>query len=132
LHVQPTPPRDAASPQAVLELIEKALDDGKAEDVVVIDLNGKSNIADFMVLATGRSHRQVVSLAENLRKRLDEAGRKRASLEGLPHGDWVLVDAGDVIVHLFRPEVRAYYNLEKMWGTALPDALGAASEPVPA
>ena len=106
--------RRYAAPNEVLELIEKTLDDHKAEDVVVIDLTQKSSIADTMVIATGRSHRQVVALAEHLREALDPVTR-RLSLEGLPQGDWVLIDTGDVIVHVFRPEVRAFYNLEKMW-----------------
>jgi ribosome-associated protein len=99
-------------------LVEKTLDDHKAEDVVVIDLTGKSSIADTMVIATGRSQRQVIALAEHLREALDPVTR-RLSIEGLPQADWVLVDTGDVIVHVFRPEVRAFYNLEKMWGAAL-------------
>jgi ribosome-associated protein len=106
------------------------LDDGKAEDVVTIDLNGKSSIADFMVIASGRSQRQVVALAERLRDEIDR-GRQRPSVEGLPHGDWVLIDAGDVIVQLFRPDVRSYYNLEKMWGADSPDAAPSGhSEPL--
>jgi ribosome-associated protein len=115
----------AVAPKTLLEVIEKTLDDGLAEDVVVIDLQGKSSIADYMVIASGRSARQVVALAERLRDAID-VGRKRPAVEGLPQGDWVLVDAGDVIVQLFRPEVRAYYNLEKMWGASLPDAVAAA------
>jgi ribosome-associated protein len=118
-------PRPAAVPEPLLEVIEKTLDDGLAEDIVVIDLNGKSSIADYMVIASGRSARQVVALAERLREAID-AGRKRPAIEGLPQGDWVLVDAGDVIVQLFRPEVRAYYNLEKMWGASLPESVPAA------
>jgi ribosome-associated protein len=112
-------PRRYAAPNEVLALVEKTLDDHKAEDVVVIDLSGKSSIADTMVIATGRSQRQVLALAEHLRETLDPVTR-RLSIEGLPQGDWVLVDTGDVIVHVFRPEVRTFYNLEKMWGTALP------------
>ena len=115
-------PRPIAAPQSLLELIEKTLEDGLAEDVVIIDLQGKSSIADYMVIASGRSARQVVALAERLREAID-VGRKRPSVEGLPQGDWVLVDAGDVIVQLFRPEVRTYYNLEKMWGASLPDGV---------
>ncbi len=122
----PAPRIAAAAPKTLLEVIEKTLDDGMAEDVVVIDLNGKSSIADYMVIASGRSARQVVALAERLRDAIDE-GRRRPSVEGLPQGDWVLVDAGDVIVQLFRPEVRSYYNLEKMWGASLPDTVAAAA-----
>jgi ribosome-associated protein len=121
------PRPQAAAPKSLLEVIEKTLDDGLAEDVVVIDLQGKSTIADYMVIASGRSARQVVSLAERLREAIDE-GRKRPAVEGLPQGDWVLVDAGDVIVQLFRPEVRAYYNLEKMWGASLSEHLPAAPD----
>ena len=109
----------AAAPKSLLEVIEKTLDDGLAEDVVIIDLQGKTSIADYMVIATGRSQRQVVSLAERLIEVLKQSGHGQAAAEGLPHGDWVLIDAGDVIVHLFRPEVRSYYNLEKMWGGTL-------------
>ncbi len=122
----PVPRIAAAAPKTLLEVIEKTLDDGMAEDVVVIDLNGKSSIADYMVIASGRSARQVVALAERLRDAIDE-GRRRPSVEGLPQGDWVLVDAGDVIVQLFRPEVRSYYNLEKMWGASLPDTVATAA-----
>ena len=107
-------------------MVERVLDDHKAEDIVVIDLAGKSSIADSMVIATGRSQRQVTALAEHLREALEPVTR-RLSIEGLKQGDWVLIDAGDVVVHLFRPEVRAFYNLEKMWGTALPaDGSGTA------
>jgi ribosome-associated protein len=127
-HAKSAPSAAAAVPKTLLEVIEKTLDDGMAEDVVVIDLQGKSTIADYMVIASGRSARQVVALAERLRDAID-AGGKRPSVEGLPQGDWVLVDAGDVIVQLFRPEVRAYYNLEKMWGVSLPDSVPAATGP---
>jgi ribosome-associated protein len=113
--------------QALLDIVRRSLDDGKAEDVVVIDLQGKSSIADAMVIATGRSQRQVVALAERLRADIETGTRHRVSVEGLPQGDWVLLDAGDVIVHLFRPEVRAYYNLEKMWGVALPEGVPATA-----
>jgi ribosome-associated protein len=114
---QPHP--DAAVRPALLDLIEKTLADGKAEDPVVIDLQGKTGIADHMVIATGRSQRQVLALAERMLHTLKDHGHGRAAVEGLPHGDWVLIDAGDVIIHLFRPDVRAYYNLEKMWGATL-------------
>ncbi len=104
-------------------MIEKSLDDDKGEDIVVIDLAGKSDIADYMVIASGQSSRQVAAMAEHLSDRLKLAGYAKPALEGLPHADWVLVDAGDVVVHVFRPEVRAFYNLEKMWGRHLPDAV---------
>jgi nicotinate-nucleotide adenylyltransferase len=115
---RPTQPRSAASP-SLLELIQQTLEDGKAEDIVTIELAGKTTIADQMVIASGRSTRQVLALAEHLEEAL--ARRMRISVEGKPQGDWVLIDASDVIVHLFRPEIRAYYNLEKLWGEALPD-----------
>jgi ribosome-associated protein len=113
----------AADPvKPLLQLIEKTLDDGKAEEMTVIDLHGKSSIADYLVIASGRSHRQVAALAERLVGALHQAGHKRAATEGLPFGDWVLVDAGDVVVHLFRPESRLHYNLEKMWGEDFTEA----------
>jgi ribosome silencing factor RsfS/YbeB/iojap len=103
----------------ILDLVLQALEDGKAEEIVTIDLAGKTTIADHMVIASGRSTRQVLALTE----RLDEvlSRRTRISIEGKTQGDWVLIDAGDVIVHLFRPEIRSYYNLEKMWGAAWAD-----------
>jgi ribosome-associated protein len=108
-----------AEPQpGLLDLILKTLEDGKAEDIVTIDLTGKTTIADYMVVASGRSARQVLSLTDHL----EQAIPGRVALEGKSQGDWVLLDAGDVIVHIFRPEIRAYYNLEKMWGSDLPDA----------
>ncbi len=94
----------------------------KAEDGVTIDLTGKSSIADFMVVATGRSNRHVTSIAEQVVKDIEKAGVPRVRVEGLRQGDWVLIDAGDVIVHLFRAEVRAHYNLEKMWAGGSKDA----------
>ena len=96
------------------------LDEGKAEDIVVIDLEGKSSLADHLVIASGRSSRQVTALADQVTSKLKEAGHGRVMSEGKEHGDWVLLDAGDIIIHLFRPEVRAFYNLEKMWGVAAP------------
>lgn len=94
----------------------QSLDDDKAEDVVAIDLAGKSTIGDHMVVATGRSQRQVSAMADHLVRKLKDRGVKGIALEGVAAGDWVLIDAGDVIVHLFRPEVREFYGLEKMWG----------------
>ena len=93
------------------------LDDMKAEDTVTIDLTGKSTIADAMVVTSGRSNRHVGSVADRVLEDLAAAGVPDARVEGMPHCDWVLIDAGDVIVHVFRPEVRAFYNLEKMWAS---------------
>lgn len=101
-------------------VITKALDDNKAEDIVAIDLTGKSSFADAMVVASGRSARHVVALADHVAHALRDNGFPSPPIEGKDTGDWVLLDAGDVIVHLFRPEVRQFYNLEKMW--SVPDA----------
>jgi ribosome-associated protein len=103
----------------ILDLVLQTLEDGKAEEIVTIDLAGKTTIADHMVIASGRSMRQVLALTEHLDEVLSR--RTRISIEGKAQGDWVLIDAGDVIVHLFRPEIRSYYNLEKMWGSAWAD-----------
>jgi ribosome-associated protein len=105
-----------AKPSPLLAQLQAALEDGKAEDIAHIDLRGKSTIADDMLVASGRSTRQVAALAERLMQMLGERGHKRVPVEGLKTGDWVLIDAGDVIVHIFRPEIRERYNLEKMWG----------------
>jgi len=101
--------------EALLELVKASLDDDKSEDIVSIDLRGKTEIADFMVVASGRSSRHVASIAENLRERLKQHGLKGIVIEGLTQGDWVLIDVGDIVVHLFRPEVRSFYTIEKMW-----------------
>jgi len=100
---------------ALLARIQSSLEDDKAEDLVTIDLTGRSALTDALVLATGRSARHVGALAENLARRLKEWGFGTARIEGLPQGDWVLIDTGDVVVHVFREEVRAYYDLEGMW-----------------
>src|SRR5690606_21098874 len=97
-------------------LILDQLDEDQAQDVVSIALGGKSSIADHMVIASGRSTRQVGAMAMKLAERLKKAGHGSPRVEGLPAADWVLIDAGDVVVHLFRPEVRSFYNLERMWG----------------
>ncbi len=109
------------APELLRRIIE-VLEDGKAEEIVTIDLAGKSTIADYMVVATGRSARQVVALTDHL----EQALPRPLPIEGKAQGDWVLIDAGDVIVHIFRPEIRAYYNLEKMWGGDLPPELPEA------
>jgi len=100
----------------VLEIIEKTLDDNKAEDVIVIDLRGKTSIANQMVVASGTSQRHVASLAEKIQENLKAAGFS-STIEGEEKADWVLIDAFDVIVHIFKPEVRAFYSLEKMWSS---------------
>ncbi len=102
------------------ELILKRLDDDKAQDVVFIDLKDKSSVADAMIVASGRSHRHVSALADHLLRALKDEGFGRARVEGLPHCDWVLIDVGDVIIHLFRPEVRTFYNIEKIWAVDAP------------
>ena len=104
-----------ARARALLERTLASLAEDKAEDVVTIDLNGKSEMADFMVICSGRSTRQVVAIADKLIERLKEDPGVLSKTEGREAGDWVLIDAGDVIVHVFRPEVREFYQLEKMW-----------------
>ena len=113
-------PRPTEPHPKILDLVVQTLEDGKAEDVVTLDLAGKTTIADHMVIASGRSTRQVLALTEHLDEVLSR--RIRISIEGKTQGDWVLIDAGDAIVHLFRPEIRSYYNLEKMWGSAILDS----------
>ena len=105
---------DRGSSEALLAVIKTWLDDAKAEEVVAIDLKGKSPMGDFMVIASGRSDRHVGAIADQLQRKLKEQGR-RVRAEGLEACDWVLIDAGDIIVHVFRPEVREFYNLERMW-----------------
>ena len=101
--------------EETLKIVLDRLDDMKAEDTVTIDLRGKSSIADYMIVTTGRANRHVGAIAENVVKGLGEVGLKGVHIEGLPNCDWVLIDTGDVIVHVFRPEVRTFYSLEKMW-----------------
>jgi ribosome-associated protein len=111
------PPVDGAIERAgaLHDLVLRSLDDDKAVDVVSIPLSGKSNIADYMVIASGRSTRQVAAMAQKLAERIKRDLGRSVRVEGLPVADWVLIDADDVIVHLFRPEVRTFYNLERMW-----------------
>jgi ribosome-associated protein len=106
----------APNSEAILPFVLTSLDNDKAEDIVVIDLAGKTSIADYMVVASGASSRQIVSMADHLLEKLAASGLKAMAVEGVEHGEWVLLDAGDVIVHLFRPEVRAFYDLERLWG----------------
>lgn len=119
-----TPPTEpgahGVSSKDLLELISNSLDDAKALDVISIDLAGKSSIGDFMVVASGTSERHVGAIADRVTRELKEAGHGRARVEGLPNCDWVLIDTGDIIVHVFRPEVREFYGIEKMWSTDRP------------
>lgn len=124
--------RTKATPVAVLKarpdadetlnLILARLDDMKAEETVTIDLRGKSSFSDYMIVTSGRANRHVGAIAENVAKGLKENGIAAPHVEGLPNCDWVLIDSGDVIVHVFRPEVREFYNLEKMWTSDKPAA----------
>lgn len=108
-------------PRRLLDLVTRVLDDAQADDVVIVDLKGKSAMADFMVVASGRNPRHIGAMAQNLREKIKGAGLGVPALEGMGNADWVLIDGGDVIVHLFRPEVRGLYNLEKMWRTEFRD-----------
>lgn len=115
---QSVPAAAGTAPQAresLIDLVLRSLDDDQAQEVVSIPLEGKSSIADFMVIGSGRSTRQVAAMAQKLAERIKQAGFGSSRIEGLPAADWVLIDAGDVVVHLFRPEVRSFYNLERMW-----------------
>jgi ribosome-associated protein len=106
--------------EALLAQVLHWLDEAKAENVVTIDIKNKSSLGDYMVIASGRSDRQVGALAEQIQRKLKEEGHGKARIEGQPQCDWVIVDIGDIIVHLFRPEVREFYNLEKMWSGERP------------
>ena len=121
--------RDLPSAADLKAVAETSLDDDKAEDIVVIDLAGRAGFADYMIIATGRSDRHVGAMADHLIQNLKKAGLPSAPAEGMERCDWVLVDGGDVIVHLFKPEVRAFYNLEKLWSDgARDDSGGDASD----
>lgn len=108
------------SPSGLRDLVSHSLDEEKAENVAIIDLEGKCDFADFMIVASGRSQRHVSALASKLADRMKEAGNPPLSIEGQATGEWVLIDAGDLIVHLFHPEQREYYNIEKMWEVSMP------------
>lgn len=112
---------------ATLAMVERSLDDDQAENITAIPLAGKSAMADYMVIATGRNSRQIAAMADHLATKLKAKGL-RTVVEGLRTCEWVLIDCGDIIIHLFRPEVRTFYNLEKMWGMALPDELAGPSD----
>jgi ribosome-associated protein len=111
---------DSSPSAALLNDVLVWLDEAKAEAIVTVDLAGKSSLGDYMVIASGRSDRHVGAVAEQLRKKLKDAGCETVRVEGLEACDWVLIDSGDIIVHVFRPEVREFYNLEKMWSVDRP------------
>jgi len=115
------PLANSLSSHALKDLIERFLDSKKAKDIVTIDLHGKSSMADYLLIASGTSQRQIGSMAQLLKEELKKKGLKNIHIEGLPQCDWVLIDAGDVVVHIFRPEIRAFYNLEKMWSIEVSD-----------
>ena len=124
---------DAGVPQTgdlpadrLLSVVLQSLDDDQAQEIVTVPLAGKSSIADYIVIASGRSSRQVAAIAQKLGERIKQTMGRNVRIEGLPVADWVLIDAGDVVVHIFRPEVRSFYNLERMWGFS--DAPIAAGE----
>jgi ribosome-associated protein len=111
--------RSKAKP-SLEKLVLSSLNDAKAEDVVTIDLHNKAALADSMIVASGRSNRHVAAIVDQLSDALKEAGYRDLAVEGMPHCDWVVLDAGDVIVHVFRPEVRTFYNIEKLWSPNAP------------
>jgi ribosome-associated protein len=114
-------PRDAARPRpgidvdAATRVALASLEDDKAEEILAIDIRGRSSFADMLIVASGRSARHVSAVADHVMRKLKDSGVKDVRIEGLPQADWVLVDAGDLVIHLFRPEVRAFYNIEKIW-----------------
>ena len=109
------PSVDAKGREPLYDIVMRSLDEDQAQDVIAIPLEGKSAVADFMVIASGRSTRQVAAIAQKLAERIKHGGFGNSRIEGLPAADWVLIDAGDIVVHVFRPEVRDFYNLERMW-----------------
>lgn len=109
------------NPETLLTLTIEILEDAKAEDIVTIDLAGKSSLGDYMVVSSGRSNRHVSAIADKLSRELRDRGLGRPRVEGKDHNDWVLIDAGNIIIHVFRPEVREFYNLEKMWLAERPE-----------
>ncbi|MBI3437191.1 MAG: ribosome silencing factor [Proteobacteria bacterium] len=111
-------PRGVVNVDAATQVVLTSLEDDKAEDILAIDIRGKSSFADMLIVASGRSARHVGALADHVMRKLKETGVKDVNVEGMPNCDWVLVDAGDVVVHLFRPEVRSFYNIEKIWAAS--------------
>ncbi len=124
--VSPATADPVAAGDALHELTLHQLDEDQAQDVISIPLAGKSSVADYMVIASGRSTRQVAAMADKLARRIKTDMGQLVRIEGLPAADWVLIDAGDVVIHLFRPEVRSFYNLERMWSFGEAPAVPAA------
>lgn len=124
-------PKDAQDSRALSDHVLAVLDEHSAQDTIEIDIRGKSSVADYMIVSSGRSNRHVGALADYVLRSLKERGLKDIGVEGLEGCDWVLVDAGDVIIHLFRPEVRVFYNLEKIWSVPLPEGLQGIAEMSP-
>ena len=118
--VSPVKPAEAPASAGLLQSVLTWLDDAKAEDIVTIPLEGKSELGDFMVVVSGRNDRHVGAIAEQVRAKIKDTGQTSVRVEGLATCDWVLIDTGDIIIHVFRPEVRDFYNLEKMWLTDVP------------
>jgi ribosome-associated protein len=125
LNNKPRPTADVKAAKKISDQIVAILDENSAQDVIEIDIAGKSSVADFMIVASGRSNRHVSALADYVIQGLKEDGHRDLGIEGQDAADWVLIDAGDVILHLFRPEVRAFYNLEKIWSVPLPESVRA-------
>jgi len=121
----PNPPllSESDDAKALSDFVKSILDENSAQDVIEIDVNGKSSVADYMLVASGRSGRHVSALSDYVIKALKAQGFKSLGVEGREAGDWVLIDVGDVILHIFRPEVRLFYNLEKIWSVPLPESL---------
>lgn len=131
----PSPSKSSAKSQkaakALSDFLQHVLDENSAQDVIEIDIRGKSSVADYMLVASGRSNRHVSALSDYVLRALKEEGYKDIGVEGQEGCDWVLVDVGDVILHIFRPEVRVFYNIEKIWSVPLPDGLQNIAEEAP-
>lgn len=123
-----TLPSDTNASKALAEHILSVLDEHSAQDTINIDIRGKSSVADYMIVTSGRSSRHVGALSDYVLKSLKEQGHKSLGIEGTETNDWVLIDVGDVILHIFRPEVRVFYNLEKIWSVPLPESLRPLAE----
>jgi ribosome-associated protein len=124
--LRPSTPASAGLKTEQHTLVLGCLDDAKAEDTILIDLKGKSALADHMVIATGRSDRHVGAIADQVMQALKKAGVRKIAVEGVPLCEWVLIDTGDIIVHIFKPDVRAFYNLEKLWSGDRPEEKNSA------